>query len=926
MKEEITIKGARVHNLKNVNIKIPKNKLVVVTGLSGSGKSSLAFDTIYAEGQRRYAESLSSYARQFMGVRDKPDVDKIDGLSPTIAIDQKVFAQNPRSTVGTATEIYDYLRLLYASAGEMHCPDCGLKTKSATVGEIGATVRRYARAGAVVVLAPLIDSDKIDKKVLLERIERSGLEEVSVNDKIIKCREFANYDFVAGRRYQVAVVAGKIEDIKKQSPVTAVETALELGNGVMQLLSGKEKITLSTSGLCPRCGKIYPLLSVRNFSFNSPYGACSRCTGLGITMEVDDALIVPNPRLTLGQGAVQPWTRITGNQVYYQKLLVAAALAEDFSLDTPFIELPEKTRKLILTGVGAHEYIVDGKKITFVGVRADLRARHLETGSDYVRREIEQYMRELICPDCQGRRLRRESLAVKIDGKNIATIAALSLDDSFAVLSKIKIERLPASDQLRTELLARLDNLRKVGLGYLSLDRSLTTLSGGEITRVRLGSQLSSGLSGVIYILDEPSVGLHPRDNEQLIATLRYLRDLGNSVIVVEHDAAMMRAADYLIDVGPGAGVYGGKIMAEGEFLKVKNNPDSLTGQYLSGKVKVVEKATPRFCGKNCSRLTVVGAKAFNLKNITVSFPLERLVCVTGVSGSGKSSLVVETLSRALLKKFYRAKDQPGEHRELKGAEKINKVISIDQSPIGRTPRSNPATYTGIFVLIRDLFASLQESRLRGYDAGMFSFNVKGGGRCENCSGDGYIRIPMQFLADVFVECAECNGARYNQEAMEIHYKDKNIAAVLDMTAEEAYKFFVDNRPLAEKLDVLRAVGLGYIKLGQSATTLSGGEAQRIKLATELSRPSTGNTLYILDEPTTGLHFEDVKHLLAVLERLVDKGNSVLVIEHNTDVIKASDWVIELGPEGGEKGGYLSAEGTPVDIAKNKKSWTGRYL
>ncbi|OGH93807.1 MAG: excinuclease ABC subunit A [Candidatus Magasanikbacteria bacterium RIFOXYD2_FULL_41_14] len=926
MPDFIVIKGARVHNLKNVSIKIPKNKLVVVTGLSGSGKSSLAFDTVYAEGQRRYAESLSSYARQFMGVRDKPDVNKIDGLSPTIAIDQKVFAQNPRSTVGTATEIYDYLRLLFSSVGQQYCPDCNLPTKAYTPGEIAAAVRRLARNGRVVILAPLVDSEEVDKKILLERVERSGFEEVEVNGVVMKCRDFADYNFSVGRRYCVAIVVGRIEDIKKQNPTVAVESALDLGNGVIEVVGGKEKLIFSTSGLCPRCGNVYPLLQVRNFSFNSPYGACPRCTGLGVTMEVDLALVVPNTRLTLSQGAIQPWTRITGNQAWYQKLLAVVAEVNNFSLDVSFVDLPEKVRQLVMEGTGTRLYDVDGKKTTFSGVRRDLLSRHLETTSDYVRREIEQYMRELTCPECAGQRLRRESLAVKIGGYSIAELSSLSIEQAIVEISKLKIEHLAVFSTLRQELLARLNNLQKVGLGYLSLDRSLTTLSGGEVTRVRLGSQLSSGLTGVIYILDEPSVGLHPRDNQQLISTLRYLRDLGNSVIVVEHDTAMMKAADYLIDVGPGAGVYGGEIVAQGTYSQVVKSAASLTGQYLIGKEKVINKPAPRPCAKNCPKLTVAGAKAFNLKNVTVDFPLQRLVCVTGVSGSGKSSLVLNILSRALLKKFYRAKDEPGEHKEIKGVQHIDKVIAIDQSPIGRTPRSNPATYTGIFVLIRDLFASLPESRLRGYDAGKFSFNVKGGGRCEACSGDGYIRIPMQFLADVFMECAECSGARYNQEAMEIHYKEKNIADVLNMTAEEAFKFFVDLPSLADKLDLLRAVGLGYVKLGQSATTLSGGEAQRIKLATELSRASTGRTLYILDEPTTGLHFEDVKHLLVVLEKLVDKGNSVLVIEHNTDVIKAADWVVELGPEGGEKGGYVLASGTPADIKKNKKSWTGKYL
>lgn len=926
MPDKIIIKGARVHNLKNVSLEIPKNKLVVITGLSGSGKSSLAFDTIYAEGQRRYAESLSAYARQFMEVRDKPDVDSIDGLSPTIAIDQKVFSQNPRSTVGTVTEIYDYFRLLFARAGEQYCPECKTRVLANTPGEISESVRKMARRGAVSIFSPIVRHSQIEQRAILDKIEKSGYEWVMVNGEVMKLPEFAKRSFKPGLIHDVAVMVGKIEDIKKDDPMRLVDLALDFSNGLLVAKNNLSEELFSTVGLCPKCDRTLPVLDVRSFSFNSPYGACPRCTGLGLTMEVDVNLIVPNPRLTLAEGAIQPWTRITGNQSWYQKMLAVVAEKHGFSLNIPWDNLAENIREMILYGTGKEIYSVENKATAFVGVINDLRERHLQTTSEYVRKEIEQYMREMVCPDCEGKRLRPESLAVRLGGYNIADLSCLSVEENQAALKKInaaKIKPIITAPVIK-ELLPRLTNLEKVGLGYLSLDRSLNTLSGGEVTRVRLSSQLSSGLTGVIYILDEPSMGLHPRDNQQLIGTLKYLRDLGNSVIVVEHDAAMMEAADYLIDVGPGAGVYGGEIVAEGTVAEVKKNKKSLTGLYLSGKEKIELKKQVKKQNKNS--LTIVGAKAFNLKNITVSIPLGKLVCVTGVSGSGKSTLVVEILAKALLKKFYRAKDEPGEHKEIKGVGNVDKVISVDQTPIGRTPRSNPATYTGIFTLIRDLFSNLQEARLRGYDAGKFSFNVKGGGRCEACAGEGYVRIPMQFLADVFVVCNECNGSRYNQEALEVHYHNKNIADVLQMTVEEAYKFFHDVPALADKLDLLRAVGLSYLRLGQPATTLSGGEAQRIKLATELVRSATGKTLYILDEPTTGLHFADIKNLLGVLELLVEKGNTVMVIEHNIDVIKCSDWVIELGPEGGNGGGELVAEGTPSDIKKNKKSRTGKYL
>ncbi len=936
MPDKIVIRGARVHNLKNVNIEIPKNKLVVITGLSGSGKSSLAFDTIYAEGQRRYAESLSAYARQFMEMRDKPDVDGIDGLSPTIAIDQKVFSQNPRSTVGTVTEIYDYLRLLFARAGEQYCPECKVRVLANTPGEISENVRKMARRGAVSIFSPLVRCGQVEQRVILDKIEKSGYEWVMINGEVMKLPEFAKRSFKPGVIHDIAVMVGKIEDIKKDNPTKLVDLALEFSNGLLIAKNNTTEEFFSTVGLCPKCDRTLPVLDVRSFSFNSPYGACPRCTGLGLTMEVDVNLVIPNPRLTLAEGAVQPWTRITGNQVWYQKMLAVVAEKHHFSLNIAWDNLPENVRETILYGTGKEVYTIENKTAPFVGVVNDLRERHLQTTSDYVRKEVEQYMREMVCPECKGKRLRPESLAVKLGGYSIADLSGMSVAENQVVLKKIGVDKAKSVivTPIVKELLPRLTNLEKVGLEYLSLDRSLNTLSGGEITRVRLSSQLSSGLTGVIYVLDEPSMGLHPRDNQQLIGTLKFLRDLGNSVIVVEHDAAMMEAADYLIDVGPGAGVYGGEIIAAGTVAEVKKNKSSLTGLFLSGQEKITLEKAPvskkNLAGElkkpNKNSLTIVGAKAFNLKNITVGIPLGKLVCVTGVSGSGKSTLIGEVLSKALLKKFYRAKDEPGEHKEIKGMDNIDKVIAVDQAPIGRTPRSNPATYTGIFTLIRDLFSNLQEARLRGYDAGKFSFNVKGGGRCEACAGEGYVRIPMQFLADVFVVCNECNGSRYNQEALEVHHHNKNIADVLQMTVEEAYKFFHDVPALADKLDLLRAVGLSYLRLGQPATTLSGGEAQRIKLATELVRSATGKTLYILDEPTTGLHFADIQNLLGVLQRLVEKGNTVLVIEHNVDVINYSDWVIELGPEGGKGGGQLIAEGTPADIKKNKKTQTGKYL
>jgi len=937
-KEVISIINSRVHNLKNVSLEIPKNKLTVITGLSGSGKSSLAFDTIYAEGQRRYAESLSAYARQFMEVQDKPDVDEIKGLSPTIAIDQKTVSQNPRSTVGTVTEVYDHLRLLFARIGHQYCPECNLPAVSYTQGEITEEVRKLGRIGTnLLILSPVVADKKIKARELLGHLEQTGYDRARVNGVVMKMIEISKYKFDPEKNYTVELVVGVISDIKKQDPGALVDKALDLANGEIIIADENEgeEYYYSVLPVCKKCGRKFEPIEPRSFSFNSPYGACSRCTGLGRTLDVDTELVIPNPRLTLAEGAIQPWTRIVGNQNHYQSLLEEVAKAHDFSVDVPVENLPQAVMDILFFGTDGQIYDVGGKKVQFEGIVPNLTMRHAETDSDYIRKEIEAYMREKVCPVCNGRRLKAESLAVKVSDFTIADVVEMSVEEAGEFFKNLVSEKnklnsaftkqeLAVVTPVAKEINKRLRDLLQVGLYYLTLDRSVNTLSGGEAQRVRLSTQLSTGLTGVIYILDEPSIGLHPRDNDKLIDTLKSLRDAGNTVIVVEHDQAMIEAADYVVDVGPGAGEYGGEILATGTALQIRKNVKSLTGRYLVGAEKI---SIPKKLHKgNKKTISILGAKAFNLKNIDVDIPLGELVCVTGVSGSGKSTLITEILGKALNKHFYRAKAEPAEHKKIKGLGNIDKVIVIDQTPIGRTPRSNPATYTGVFSAIRDVFTAVPEAKMRGYDAGKFSFNVKGGGRCEACAGEGYVRIPMQFLSDVFVECSECNGARYNKEALEIHYRGKNIADVLNFTIEEAYKFFHDVSAIAEKLQILREVGLGYLHLGQSATTLSGGEAQRVKLATELSRRATGKTLYILDEPTTGLHFEDIKKLLHVLNQLVDKGNTVLIVEHNLDVIKCADWIIDLGPEGGKRGGELVAQGTPKDIVKVKRSFTGQYL
>lgn len=935
---KIIIKNAKVHNLKGVSLEIPKNKLTVITGLSGSGKSSLAFDTIYAEGQRRYAESLSSYARQFMDVQDKPDVDEIRGLSPTIAIDQKSVSQNPRSTVGTVTEIYDHLRLLYSRIGIQYCPECNLSVRSFSIGEISEAVRSLGRGSAdLLVLSPVVVDKKIKARDLLTHLEQTGFEQVRLNGVVMRMLELSKYKFDSEKTYTVELVVGRLTDVKKQDVVTLVDKAVDLSNGEIVIVnedSGEEHY-YSTEPVCRKCNRKFNSIEPRSFSFNSPYGACSRCTGLGITLDVDPELVIPNPRLTLAEGAIQPWTRIVGNQNFYQKLLSEVARVQGFSVDMPAKDLSKEVMDILFFGTDGTVYNVGSKKVQFEGIVPNLIQRHAETDSDYIRKEIEQYMREKTCPVCKGRRLKSESLFVRVGEMSVADIVEMSVEEAAGFFKELQNVKGKVQAQLSKNDLAvalpvakevskRLEDLLRVGLYYFTLDRSVSTLSGGEAQRVRLSTQLSTGLTGVIYILDEPSIGLHSRDNEKLITTLKTLRNQGNTVIVVEHDAAMMEAADFVVDVGPGAGEYGGEIMATGTAAQIKKSVKSLTGRYLTGKEKI---EMPKKLHKgNGKFIEILGAKAFNLKNIDVKIPLGQLLCVTGVSGSGKSTLIEGILGKALSKHFYRAKAEPAEHKKIKGLSNIDKVIVIDQTPIGRTPRSNPATYTGVFSAIRDLFTAVPEAKMRGYDAGKFSFNVKGGGRCEACSGEGYVRIPMQFLSDVFVECPECKGKRYNKEALDIHYRGKDIADVLDMTVEEGYRFFRDTSTIADKLQILRDVGLGYVHLGQPATTLSGGEAQRVKLATELSRRATGKTLYILDEPTTGLHFEDIKKLLHVLNQLVEKGNSVLIIEHNLDVIKCADWIIDLGPEGGKKGGEVVAQGTPKDIVKSKRSLTGQYL
>ena len=950
----IIVKGARVHNLKNVDVTIPRDKLVVITGLSGSGKSSLAFDTIYAEGQRRYVESLSAYARQFLGLMDKPDVDQIEGLSPAISIDQKSVSHNPRSTVGTVTEIYDYLRLLYARVGIPHCPKCNEVIEKQTIDQIIKRVYKDYNKKEVHILAPMIRDKKGEHKKVFEETKSAGFQEVRVDGQVMSVDEAIDTILDKQKQHTIDIVVDTLllnkEDEKaikdeRTRLHESLEVALDLGDGLVTLITekGKEQM-FSQHFACADCGIDLQELEPRNFSFNSPHGACNKCSGLGVLQVIDPDLIIPNKRLTLAEGAIRPWSRSASAMSWHMRTLGQVAEVNKFSLNTPVEELTKKQIDIVLNGTGNKKYGVDYDSdafsgeysTTWEGVIPNLQRRYKDTDSDYIRREIERYMRQLPCPKCEGKRLREEALAVTVNGRPIDEVVQMSIGESFEVFeamykkptnskksTALNTRQYKIAHQVIKEIKDRLSFLRDVGLSYLTLDRSAHTLSGGEAQRIRLATQIGSSLMGVIYILDEPSIGLHQRDNERLIQTLQLLRDVGNTVLVVEHDEDTIVEADYVIDVGPGAGEHGGTIVAEGSPEEIKKNKYSLTGKYISGKESI--PIPTEYRQGNGKTLSIVKASAHNLKNITVNIPLGKFVCITGVSGSGKSTLMTDILSRALAQHFFRAKDIPGKHKEITGLEHIDKVITIDQSPIGRTPRSNPATYTGLFTPIRELFSQTPEARIRGYKAGRFSFNVKGG-RCEACQGDGLVRIEMNFLPDVYVECDECHGRRYNKEALEIHWKGKNISDVLHMTVEEALGFFSSISNVRTKLQTLVDVGLGYIKLGQSATTLSGGEAQRIKLSTELSRRSTGKTLYILDEPTTGLHFDDIKRLLGVLNRLVDKGNTILVIEHNLDVIKSSDWVIDLGPEGGDLGGNIVAVGTPREVSEVKESYTGKYL
>lgn len=940
MANNITIKGARVHNLKNIDIEIPRNKLVVITGLSGSGKSSLAFDTIYAEGQRRYVESLSAYARQFLGLMDKPDVDQIDGLSPAISIDQKTASHNPRSTVGTVTEVYDYLRLLYARVGTPHCPKCNKVIQKQTIEQMVKKVRDIKEGTKVMIVAPVIRGKKGEHKSVFTEARKAGYVRLRVDGLLYSIDEAEELNLDKHKKHDIDIIIDRLvieKKLERQRLHESVETALELAEGLVIIHNSKEEkdMLLSEHFSCNDCGINLEEIEPRNFSFNSPHGACDSCTGLGTKLEVDEELIIPNKKLSIAEGAIRPWSRTSSNQTWMMRILEAMAEANGFSTRTAVKDLAKGDLEKVLYGTGKKEYDVNagsGKRgkvqqflSTYEGVIPNLERRHAETESEYMRSEIERYMRIFKCPKCDGRRLKPEALAVTIDDHNISQVTTMNIQAVHDFFSQMKLNKKDEiiAKQILKEILARLSFLTDVGLSYLTLDRSASTLSGGEAQRIRLATQIGSHLVGVLYVLDEPSIGLHQRDNTKLIETLQRLRDLGNTVIVVEHDEETILAADYVIDIGPGAGKHGGEVIAHGTPAQIKKSAKSVTGKYISGKEAI---AVPKKRRKgNGKQISIIGAEEFNLQNVDVDIPLGTLTCITGVSGSGKSTLITDILAKSLNQHFFNAKDNPGAHKEIKGLKNINKVIDIDQSPIGRTPRSNPATYTGVFTYIRDLFTQVPEAKMRGYKAGRFSFNVKGG-RCETCQGDGVLKIEMHFLPDVFVECDECHGKRYNRQALEIHYKGKTIADVLQMTVDEAWQFFANIPNIKNKLDTLRQVGLGYIHLGQNATTLSGGEAQRVKLATELSRRATGKTLYILDEPTTGLHFEDVKRLLTVLQKLVEKGNTVLVIEHNLDVIKSADWIVDLGPEGGDKGGTLVGQGTPEDIAKITKSYTGKYL
>jgi excinuclease ABC subunit A len=929
--EEIIIRGAREHNLKNINLSLPRNKLIVFTGLSGSGKSSLAFDTIYAEGQRRYVESLSAYARQFLGQMNKPDVERIEGLSPAISIDQKTTSKNPRSTVGTVTEIYDYLRLLFARIGRPHCPNCRRLISRQTVQQMVDQVLTLPAETRIQVLAPLVRGRKGEYGRLFEEMRRKGYVRVRVDGTVRELEEEIVLDKQKKHSIEVVVDRLVIRDGIQGRLADSMETALKLSEGLVLVgeVGGGEHL-FSERFACPECGFSFEEISPRVFSFNSPYGACPDCSGLGFRSEFSPELVVPFPQLSIREGAIHP---LSGNQNYYQQFLEAAAKQWRIDLDLPFNRLDREQRDRIFYGSPEKinfRYVnmfgrVRNYHKPFPGILRLLERRFAATESEEVRQELSRYMEDIPCPRCGGLRLKESSLAVLIGDYNIAQVSSLTVAGAVAFFEQLQLtprERQIARQVIK-EIIARLQFLNNVGLQYLTIDRAAATLSGGEAQRIRLATQIGSGLTGVIYILDEPSIGLHLRDNARLLETLKTLRDLGNTVIVVEHDEGTIRAADHIVDIGPGAGAHGGEIVAAGSLADITAAPASVTGDYLAGRRSIPVPAKRRQPGERW--LWVRDAREHNLKNIDAGFPLGLFVCVSGVSGSGKSTLVNEILGRALARRLHRSRDQAGEHSSIEGVEHLDKVIEIDQSPIGRTPRSNPATYTGLFDGIRELFAQTPESRKRGYRPGRFSFNVKGG-RCEACRGDGILRIEMHFLPDVYVPCEVCRGARYNRETLEVRYKGKNIADVLSMTIEEALEFFAPIPKLQRKLQLLFDVGLGYMRLGQPATTLSGGEAQRVKLATELSRRTNGRTFYILDEPTTGLHIDDIAKLLTILERLADAGNTVVVIEHNMDVLKRADYIIDLGPEGGDAGGYIVARGTPEEIAACDQSHTGRWL
>ena len=945
----IFVKGAREHNLKNIEVAIPREKLVVITGVSGSGKSSLAFDTIYAEGQRRYVESLSAYARQFLGRMDKPDVDYIEGLSPAISIDQKGVSHNPRSTVGTVTEIYDYLRLLFARVGRPHCPKCGRPVERQTVQQIVDAVTSLPEGSRIMLLAPKVRRKKGEHKDVFEAARNAGFVRVRVNGAVHLLDETDSLNLDKKKWHYIELVVDRLiirPDTELSRVAESVETALKEGEGVVQVhREDEDELVFSEQFACVRCGTGLPEIEPRTFSFNSPHGACTECTGLGFKLEVDPDLVIFNKNLSLAEGAVTPWSRGGASSSWYVSLLEAVAGSHGFSAKTPVRDLEPEHLHLVLYGNKSKKVTIRHKTqrgrtyswdTTFEGVIPNLERRYRDTESDHTRQEIERYMAARPCKSCGGRRLRPEALAVTVCGLGIMDVCAKNIGEGLNWVRQIdpddpgehpgevlSLRDKTIGNQILKEIEGRLRFLENIGLDYVTLDRTARTLSGGEAQRVRLATQIGSGLTGVLYVCDEPTVGLHPHDDSRLIDTLRRLKDMGNTVVVVEHDEAMMRAADFIADLGPGAGEHGGEIVATGAIEEVMNNPASLTGQYLSGRKQVPMPEVRR--PGNGKFLTVTGARENNLQGIDVSIPLGALTCVTGVSGSGKSSLTYEILFKKLAQVLYRGRDLPGAHDDLLGVENVDKVINIDQSPIGRTPRSNPATYTGAFTPIRELFASLPEARVRGYAPGRFSFNVKGG-RCEACQGDGYNQIEMQFLPDVTVPCEICQGRRYNREALEVTLRGRSIADVLAMTVAQALEFFENFPRIRSKLETLRDVGLGYIRLGQPATTLSGGEAQRVKLSTELSKRATGKTIYLLDEPTTGLSFEDCAALLRVLHRLVDSGNSVLLIEHNLDVIKNADWVIDLGPGAGDKGGRIIAAGSPEDLAQDPDSHTGYYL